>query len=62
MSGYNWRKATVAKYDTPWTTNWKNVEGNRHGLLILGTILAKGCKASWPLELYLNLGTPKCRK
>jgi hypothetical protein len=40
MSGYNWRDATVAKYDAPWITNWKNVEGNRCGLLILGTILA----------------------
>jgi len=41
MSGYSRREATVAKYETPWITNWKNVEGNRLGLLILGTILAK---------------------
>jgi len=41
MSGYSWREDTVAKYDTPWVTNWKNVEGKRCGLLILGTILAK---------------------
>jgi len=41
MSGYSWREATVAKYDAPWITNWKHVEGNRYGLVILGTIMVK---------------------
>jgi hypothetical protein len=41
MSGYSKGEATVAKYNAPWITNWKNVQGNRCDQLILGRILAK---------------------